>query len=146
MEKSPLRIILLVDDDERFLAVLANELRNLKSNLSFMTAENGEKALKILESKRVDLVVTDLRMPEMNGFALLSHIKRNYPHIPVIVMSSFLDPEEEAGLWAIGALHCIDKSNIDTLEEMITKSWQEVQEGVKGSLMTLFSDTGNGRG
>jgi len=113
------RIILLVDDDENFLTVLANEIMDYRSNPYVLTAESGEKALKILGTERVDIVVTDLKMPVMNGLVLLSHIKRSYPHIPVIVMSAFCDPEVKIELGAMGVYQCIDKSKLRVLEEMI---------------------------
>jgi len=118
-KKFDAKTVLLVDDDERFLRVLANELRDRSNNLCVLTAENGEKAFKILEFKRVDLVVTDLKMPVMNAFQLISHMKERYPSIPVIVMSSFLDSEVAIDLRAKGASQCIDKANISTLKEII---------------------------
>ncbi len=129
MGKFDARAILLVDDDNRFLTGLANELRELNNGFHVLTAENGEKALKILESERADLVVTDLKMPVMNGFQLVSHMKERYPSIPVIVVSSFLDSEVQTYLRAKGASQCIAKAdiNIDAFEEMIVKIWSAIE-------------------
>ena len=118
MEKVVPKNILLVDDHQRFLTVLASELNDSCSNFCILTAENGEKALKVLESAHVDLVVTDLNMPVMDGFQLVSHMKERYPSIPVIVMSSLLVPEVETYLRAKGVSECIEKSSISTLEKV----------------------------
>jgi len=126
MEKVPPRSILLVDDHQSFLTILAEELRDCGNNFCILTAENGDRALKVLESGQVDLVVTDLRMPVMDGFVLISHMKEKHPAIPVIVVSSFLYPESETKLKAMGVSHCMEKHSltISALEEMILKSWQ----------------------
>ncbi|MBI5585935.1 MAG: response regulator [Deltaproteobacteria bacterium] len=116
--------ILLVDDHQDFLRGLANALKEGSNKCCILTAENGEQALKVLESTPVDLVVTDLRMPLMDGFDLISQAKKKYPGITVIVLSSFLYPELEPRLRALGVSHGIDKTslNISVLEKLIFKS------------------------
>ena len=128
MENSRGKSILLVDDQQNFLTILAAELGDSGSNFRIITAENGERALKVLESAQVDLVVTDLKMPVMNGYDLISHMKIKYPRIPVIVVSSFLYPEWETRLKALGVSQYIDKEffSVSALEEMIIKNWQGV--------------------
>ncbi len=125
MEKSPTKNILLVDDQKHFLTILANELGDSSNNFCILTAENGVRALEILESAQVDLVVTDLKMPVLNGYDLISHMKKKYPHIPVIVVSSFLYPDSETRLRALGVTRYIDKNSLSlrALEEMIVQSW-----------------------
>ncbi len=125
MEKISPPNILLVDDEHRFLAQLAIHLRDCSNNFCILTAENGQKALKVLESAPVNLVVTDLKMPVMDGFELLLHMKEKYPNVPVIVMSAFLYPEVETRLRELGASGSIEKLNIGALEEMIAKRWQK---------------------
>ena len=119
----PSKTVLLIDDHQRFLTALAEGLEACGSSFSILTAENGYRALRLLESAHVDLVVTDLRMPVMNGFDFISHMKKKYPGIPVIVMSSFLDPEVETRLRGLGVSQSIEKSSLrlSTLEEMIGK-------------------------
>ena len=125
MEKPAAKNILLVDDQKNFLNILETELSDSGNNFCILTAENGDKALRILESVQVDLVVTDLKMPVLNGYDLISHMKRKYPGIPVIVVSSFLYPESETRLRALGVTQYIDKNSLSlhTLEEMIVKNW-----------------------
>ena len=128
MEKVAPKNILLVDDQQNFLTILATELRDSINNFSILIAENGERALKVLESTHVDLVVTDLRMPVMNGYEFISRMKNNYPAIPIIVVSCFLYPESETRLRALGVLQCVDKVslNVNALEEMILRGLQGV--------------------
>ena len=114
--------------------MLAGELRDFNNNFSILTAENGNKALKVLESAHVDLVVTDLNMPVMNGYDLLSHMKKKYPNIPVIVISGFLYPGLEATLRTLGASQSLDKPSlsVNALGEIILKRWQGIQVEEKG--------------
>ncbi len=52
-------------------------------------ADNGQKALDILAEKDIDLVLTDIRMPELDGLELTTEMKEHYPNIPVIIMTAY---------------------------------------------------------
>ncbi|MCK5913404.1 MAG: response regulator, partial [Desulfuromusa sp.] len=85
-----------------------------------LTAENGREAVDVLRSVPVDLLVTDLKLPEMNGFELLAWTSRHQPQLPVIVMSAFGTPEIEARLDKLDTLQFLDKPlDIQMLEEGI---------------------------
>ena len=124
MESVALKNVLLVDDYQAFLTILAEQLSD--NGFSILTAEDGEKALKVLESSRVDLVVTDLHMPVMDGYDLISYLKKNYPVTPIIVVSNFLYPDSERRLRALGVSQYMEKHSfsISALEEMILRSWE----------------------
>ncbi len=79
--------ILLVDDEEEILEFLE---RILKIKYTIFKAETGQTALKILSTESVQLVVSDVMMPEMDGFELCKIIKSNfeYSHIPVILLTA----------------------------------------------------------
>jgi len=81
--------VLIVDDEPAVLFALSEALADRRRGLKVATAANGEEAVAILESEKVDLVVTDLRMPAMDGFELLAWLRRAFPHLPVIVMTAF---------------------------------------------------------
>ena len=81
--------VLIVDDEPAVLFALSEALADRRRGIKVATAANGEEAVAILESERVDLVITDLRMPEMDGFELLAWLRRGFPHLPVIVMTAF---------------------------------------------------------
>jgi two-component system response regulator YesN len=124
MGKPAAKNILLVDDQHTFLNALAEGLRACDDEFCILTAEDGEKALRVLESARVDLVVTDLKMPVMDGLALISQMKEKYPGVPVIAMSHFLPPEMESKLRTLGISQIINKSelSVQSLTEMIGES------------------------
>ena len=79
--------ILLVDDEEEILDFLE---RILKTKYTIFKAENGQEALKILSAETVQLVLSDVMMPEMDGLELCKLIKSNfeYSHIPVILLTA----------------------------------------------------------
>ncbi len=105
---------MIVDDQELFLQSIVKYL-GISELFHVLTAANGEKALRILESEHVDLVVTDLRMPVMDGFELLSHMKESYPDVPAIVMSTFLNSDVENKLRSMNITQYIDKSEMEKL-------------------------------
>jgi len=79
--------LLLVDDEEEILDFLE---RILRTKYAIYRAENGHEALKILSAEAVQLVVSDVMMPEMDGFELCKKIKSNFEfsHIPVILLTA----------------------------------------------------------
>ncbi|MDH6341458.1 signal transduction histidine kinase/CheY-like chemotaxis protein [Parabacteroides sp. PFB2-12] len=85
--------ILLVEDDEEVRSFLAGEL---KDQFRVLTAENGKEALQVLEEQEVSLVLSDVMMPEMNGFELCRTLKTNlsYSHIPVILLTALTDERQ----------------------------------------------------
>ncbi len=101
--------VLIVDDDEGFLLSLRDMLNSSKQSFSILTAHNGLEAMDILNSKAVNLIVTDLKMPEMDGFDLLAKISSSHPDIPVIVMTAYGTPEMESRLKIMGAFQYIEK-------------------------------------
>ena len=80
--------ILVVDDDDDVLEILIELIRADGYRVS--GAESGEKALEALQRESIDLVLTDLMMPEMNGWELLAAIKQNDESIPVILITGFI--------------------------------------------------------
>jgi DNA-binding NarL/FixJ family response regulator len=82
----PLRI-LLVDDHTMLLEGINNLLEKEEGVKVVGKASGGEEAVRQLKSVTVDLVITDLHMPGMDGVALVSHVKQNYPSVKTIVLS-----------------------------------------------------------
>jgi DNA-binding response OmpR family regulator len=79
--------LLLVDDNEEILEFLAEELQE---NYQLLTAPNGNAALLLLTEESVQLVVSDVIMPEMDGFELCSRLKTEveFSHIPIILLTA----------------------------------------------------------
>jgi two-component system, cell cycle response regulator len=82
-----LPLILLVDDEEDILEFLA---RVLCKKYSILTAENGQEALDILNNEAVQLIISDVMMPVMDGFEFCKTVKSNfeYCHIPIILLTA----------------------------------------------------------
>jgi nitrogen regulation protein NR(I) len=78
--------ILVVDDEPSLRTVLSANLK--RQGYIPMVAEDGAVALKILNKEVIEVVVTDLRMPNMDGMELLGHIVDKYPNIPVIMITA----------------------------------------------------------
>ena len=78
--------LLLVDDDPSLLKLLG--MRLTSEGFRVVTAESGPEALKILTKEKIDLVISDLRMDEMDGMALFEEIQKLYPNLPVIILTA----------------------------------------------------------
>jgi CheY-like chemotaxis protein len=81
--------VLVVDDDYNIVSHLGRFLSS--QGFSVMLANNGEEALKIFKTRPVDLVLSDVKMPKMNGVKLLKSIKQINPRVPVVLISGYLD-------------------------------------------------------
>lgn len=84
-----MRRILIVDDERIEREGLRNLIRHCGLELETMLAENGEKALDIVRSEPVDIVLTDIKMPFMDGLELSEKIREEKPEIEVIIYSAF---------------------------------------------------------
>lgn len=103
-----LPLILLVDDDEEILAFLE---RVLDAKYTILKAANGKEALAKLQEEAVQLVVSDVMMPEMDGFELCRAIKSGleYSHIPVILLTAKNTIQSKVEGLELGADAYIDK-------------------------------------
>jgi len=104
-----LKHVLIVEDEKTVQLTLLDGLRKYEKDFRVLTAENGNVAKEVLEKLPVDLVVTDLKMPGMDGFELLSLIRKNHPYIPVIVMTAFGNSELEKWLQSMGVFAYLEK-------------------------------------
>ena len=105
-----LQEVLIVDDEEPLLLSIAEGLSIYKKCFNLLTATNGIEAVKLIKSSPViDLVITDLSMPKMDGFELIAYINRNYPKIPVIMMTAFGTPKIEEIVQKMGIYRYLEK-------------------------------------
>ncbi len=79
-------VVMAVDDDEHILTVLEARLEN--AGYEPLLADCAETALEMLAENRVDLIISDVKMPGMGGQALLEEVSRSWPHIPVIMLTA----------------------------------------------------------
>ena len=80
--------VLIVEDDPTILELL-HTIVSEKLRLRCMMAGNGQEALEIVENNPPDIIVTDLKMPVLDGIALLQYVQANYPEIDVMVITGF---------------------------------------------------------
>ncbi|CAI0956854.1 Quorum-sensing regulator protein F [Serratia quinivorans] len=78
--------LLLVDDDPSLLKLLG--MRLTSEGFHVTTAESGQEALRLLGREKIDLVISDLRMDEMDGMALFAEIQKHQPGMPVIILTA----------------------------------------------------------
>lgn len=83
------KTILIVDDEVQILKALIRAF--LDSNYEVLTAESGKEALDILSSNEIDMIISDMRMPNMDGYQLLSEVKLKYPEILRVILSGYSD-------------------------------------------------------
>ena len=95
--------ILFVDDDANVLRGLRRMLRSQRDNWEMTFAESGAAALEEMEKRAYDVVVTDMRMPEMDGAELLSIVRKRFPASVRIILSGYA--AEESVLRTVGPAH-----------------------------------------
>ena len=112
-------MILLVDDEEGYRELIARVLT--KAGYEVLQAADGLEALSLLENSKVDLVISDILMPALNGYALVARLRAKWPKMPVILTTGFLS-QESAKSMMNGSVDFIPKPIIaETLLEMIQR-------------------------
>jgi DNA-binding NtrC family response regulator len=105
------KLICVVDDEEELVENLKIELEALRPDWSIHTFSNGMDAMKEILRGEADLVVTDIAMPDMDGYELYWRIKDHDPSIPVIMMTGFgYDPN-----------HVLVRAKVDGLKDVLYK-------------------------
>jgi len=104
------KTVLIVDDNKIILNTLENILEN---NYKIIKAKNGIEAINILKSNEVNLVLTDIEMPEMDGFTLIQKIREKDDHLPIIVLTSRGDQKDIQNGMNLGANGYFIKKDFD---------------------------------
>jgi DNA-binding NtrC family response regulator len=113
--------ILIVDDELNMRLVLSAMLK--KEGFEVSSAANGREALQILQSNKIAVVITDLKMPDMDGMELLTHISERYPEIPVVMITAHGTVATAVEALKKGALDYITKPfDLDDLKNVIYKA------------------------
>lgn len=81
--------VLIVDDEKRILQMMHRIQEKCRDDFELITASSGEAAMKVLAERPVDLVITDLVMPRIDGLTLLTYINEHYPRILCIAMTGY---------------------------------------------------------
>ncbi len=115
------RGILVVDDDESLREFL--EILLVKEGYRVHPVENGEKALDILDNNDISLVISDIRMPGMDGVSLLRAIKTKRPDLPVVLITAFASMDSAVSAMKEGAWDYLTKPfRIEELRDILEKA------------------------
>ena len=113
----------IVDDDKSIRWVLERAL--LKERLSPVTFENARDLLQRLDTDKPDVIISDIRMPGLDGLALLEEIKLKNPDVPVIIMTAFPDLDRVVSSFQGGAYEYLSKPfDIDELLGLVKRAIQ----------------------
>lgn len=115
--------VLLVDDEEDYVKAMAErmDMRDLQSQVAL----SGEEALKLLEKEPPDVIVLDLRMPGMQGMEVLERVRKEHPHIQVIILTGHGGEAEEAEARRLGAFEYLQKpADTGALVRTIQGAWR----------------------
>lgn len=99
--------VLILDNEQNYLLVLKVLLED--AGYKVTAINDPEMALAFLEESEVDVLVTDMKMPKLSGLEVLAHVKKNYPHLPVLVMTAFGSIESAVEVMKVGAFDYITK-------------------------------------
>ena len=135
--------VLLADDHRLILAGVRRALDEVDDLEVVGEAETGSQVLPLIHQTSPDLVLLDLRLPDMNGLSCLDAIRKRYPEVKVVVLSAFSDPEHIQAAFQRGATAYIVKSvNPVDLPSALRQALEEtVYQGVR-----VFGDMGRSDG
>ncbi len=120
--------ILIVDDDPAFCSLL----RTFLQKNSFETKEvySGKECIKAIYEDKYDIVLTDFRLPDLDGIELLKNIKKKFFHMPVIIMTSYANIRTAVKAMQLGAFEYVTKPiNPDEILISINDALEERQNG-----------------
>jgi CheY-like chemotaxis protein/anti-sigma regulatory factor (Ser/Thr protein kinase) len=117
----------LVVDDSAVERRRVEKLLNKIADLTVLTAANGREAIEILGREPLDLVLTDMQMPEMDGLQMVEEIRSKFPAVPVILMTAHGSEETAVQALQKGAASYVPKRNLaqdleETIESVLTIS------------------------
>src|SRR5713101_9757652 len=121
--------ILLLDDDPDLLDMYREILSQLPSRPEIFTASAGSRAMAMLEADDFRLLICDLKMPKMDGLQVLSIVRRKYPQLRTVALTSVLDEQFRSRAYALG----VDQFWYKPASEEEVKLFLECLESLLGS-------------
>ena len=130
----------IVDDDQSIRWVLERAL--IKEQLEPISFENAQDLLQRLGTDRPDVIISDIRMPGLDGLALLEEIKHKTPDVPVIIMTAFPDLGRVVSSFQGGAYEYLPKPfDIDELLSLVKRAMQRYPAGRAATQAKEIADT-----
>lgn len=139
--QSGVKQVLIVDNNNELLESLKAGLDKYSQLFTTVLANDGEQALAVLKEKPISVVVSDVKMPKMNGLALLSNMTNQFPDIPVIIISAYGQDELEWLSRKSGAVAFVSKPfSVDDIGKKILSLLQKESDGgiIKGISVGVF--------
>jgi len=139
-----MKTVLLAEDEATTLRFYQTGLRGLQG-WRLLGAENGQRALEIMRREPVDVLVTDLQMPVLDGFGLIAQVHARYPSVPIIVLTSLPEGLSFERARELGAFKVLSKPvRLSSLmDELRILGEREVEGKVRGlsigSLLQLMN-------
>jgi len=124
--------ILLVDDDAMYCETAIDSLKMINPEYNVIVAPNGIEALSIIKKKKIDLIMSDIQMPVMNGIEFLTRVRQDKPDVPIIMMTAFGTKFLKDKASELGALQFFEKS-MDFLQ-LARKIDEAISQGTQGFL------------
>ncbi len=116
--------VLVVDDEQNSREGLSKILT--KEGYSVHTADNGKKALLEAEDNKFDLIITDLRMPEMDGIEVLEKLRKKNKDIGVVIVTAYGEVNSYLKAMNLGAFEYLNKPiHLEELRRVINKALHE---------------------
>lgn len=129
--------VVLVVDDSPVDRARAGGLLKKDASLAPIFASNGREALSIIAQQRPDIVVSDLQMPQMDGLELVETIRRDFPALPVILMTAHGSEETAIEALRRGATNYVAKRNLARELVIIVRSVLEIASAGRGQQQIL---------
>ena len=130
--------VLVVDDEETLTWSMTKTLAKDKGKYELVIANTGSEALNVLERDPIDVVVTDIKMPDIDGLELLSIIRKQYPSTKVIIMTAYGSPEIHKEATRRGSFFYVEKPfEISDIRTLILKALEEKRGGFVGQVVDL---------
>ena len=121
------QLVWIVDDDKSIRWVLEKALQ--KTDVSIDSFSNPEEVLKRLEQVEPDVIVSDIRMPGMDGISLLEQIKQKVPNLPVIIMTAYSDLDRAVSAFQGGAFEYLSKPfDVDEVVSLVKRAITHKQQ------------------
>jgi CheY-like chemotaxis protein len=114
------RTVLIVDDDPDMLGTCARILQ--QGGYDCLTARGGREALDLLRSRRLDLILADLRMPEMDGLTLLANARQLAPRVPMVIVTAYASTDSARRAREAGAAAYLAKPfGVSELRDIVAR-------------------------
>jgi YesN/AraC family two-component response regulator len=98
---------LFVEDEDDLVNIIKNLMDTFE--VDYKTARNGVEALEVLNDNKIDILVTDVNMPKMDGFELIREVQKLSPDLPIVIMTAHTEKEKIEESKKLGVCHYLPK-------------------------------------